>query len=283
MILFKTINELKKYITAKRLSGISVGFVPTMGALHSGHLSLLRTSKTTTELTICSIFVNPAQFNDPSDYQQYPVTIEQDIRLLESEGCDVLFLPSVPEIYPADFQKKQYKLGALETSLEGEFRPGHFQGVCQVVDRLLSIVEPDWLFLGRKDYQQCMVITELIRQTGIHTRLQIVPTMREASGLAMSSRNLRLTAQDREKATAIYRSLQWIKTTIRPGTTLALSEAAEKILLEAGFDKVDYISIADAQSLEPIENWDGQLPIVALAAAFLSGVRLIDNISLTGE
>lgn len=283
MILFKTIDELKKYIKAKRLSGISIGFVPTMGALHSGHLSLLRASKAKTELTVCSIFVNPTQFNDPSDYQQYPVTIEQDIRSLESEDCDVLFLPSVTEIYPAGFQKKQYKLGALETSLEGEFRPGHFQGVCQVVDRLLSIVEPDWLFLGRKDYQQCMVITELIRQTGIHTRLQIVPTMREASGLAMSSRNLRLTAQDREKATAIYRSLQWIKTTIRPGTTLALSEAAEKILLEAGFDKVDYISIADAQSLEPIENWDGQLPIVALAAGFLSGVRLIDNISLTGE
>lgn len=283
MILFKTINELKKYIKARRLSGISIGFVPTMGALHSGHLSLLRASKTTTKLTVCSIFVNPTQFNDPSDYQQYPVTLEQDIRLLESENCDVLFLPSVPEIYPAGFQKKQYELGTLETSLEGKFRPGHFQGVCQVVDRLLTIVEPDWLFLGRKDYQQCMVITELIRQTGIHTRLQIVPTMRESSGLAMSSRNLRLTAQDREKATAIYHSLQCIKTNIRPGTTVGLYEAAEKILLEAGFNKIDYISIANAQSLEPIENWDGETPIVALAAAFLSGVRLIDNISLTGE
>lgn len=283
MILFKTIDELKKYIINKRSADIRIGFVPTMGALHAGHLSLIRASKKDTGLTVCSIFVNPTQFNDPSDYQQYPVTIEQDIRLLEQEGCDVLFLPEVKEIYPNDFQKKQYELGALETYLEGEYRPGHFQGVCQVVDRLLTIVEPDQLFLGRKDYQQCMVIAELIRQTGKHTTLQIVPTMRENSGLAMSSRNLRLSEADRAKATAIYQTLQWIKTTIQPGPTEPISANAGKMLMDAGFDKIDYISIAHAQNLEHIEHWDGQTPLVALAAAFLSGVRLIDNISLTGE
>jgi pantoate--beta-alanine ligase len=283
MILFKTINELKKYIINNRSSGVSIGFVPTMGALHAGHLSLIRASKKNTGLTVCSIFVNPTQFNDPADYQQYPITIEQDIRLLEQEGCDVLFLPSVKEIYPDNFQKKQYELGSLETYLEGKYRPGHFQGVCQVVDRLLSIVEPDQLFLGRKDYQQCMVIAELIRQTGKNTSLQIVHTMRETSGLAMSSRNLRLSEADREKATAIYGTLQWIKTTIQPGLMEEISSKAEKKLLDAGFEKVDYISIADAQSLDPIGDWNGQTPIVALAAAFLSGVRLIDNISLTGD
>jgi pantoate--beta-alanine ligase len=283
MILFKTINELKKYIINNRSSGVSIGFVPTMGALHAGHLSLIRASKKNTELTVCSIFVNPTQFNDPADYQQYPITIEQDIRLLEQEGCDVLFLPSVKEIYPDNFQKKQYELGSLETYLEGKYRPGHFQGVCQVVDRLLGIVEPDQLFLGRKDYQQCMVIAELIRQTGKNTSLQIVHTMRETSGLAMSSRNLRLSEADREKATAIYGTLQWIKTTIQPGLMEEISSKAEKKLLDAGFEKVDYISIADAQSLDPIGDWNGQTPIVALAAAFLSGVRLIDNISLTGD
>ena len=283
MILFKTINELKKYIINKRSAGIRIGFVPTMGALHAGHLSLIRTSKKHTGLTVCSIFVNPTQFNDPSDYQQYPVTIEQDIRLLEQEGCDVLFLPEVKEIYPDDFQKKLYNLGTLETYLEGKYRPGHFQGVCQVVDRLLTIVEPDQLFLGRKDYQQCMVIAELISQTGKHTSLQIVPTMRENSGLAMSSRNLRLSDADREKASAIYRALQWIKTNIEPGPTETMSANAGKMLTDAGFDKIDYISIAHAQNLEPIEHWDGQTPLVALAAAFISGVRLIDNISLTVE
>ncbi len=283
MILFKTTNELKKYTIARRSAGVPIGFVPTMGALHAGHLSLIRSSKKDTGFTVCSIFVNPTQFNDPTDYQQYPVTIEQDIRTLEKEGCDVLFLPSVQEIYPVGLQKKQYKLGALETYLEGKYRPGHFQGVCQVVDRLLSIVAPDQLFLGRKDYQQCMVIAELIHQTGKNISLQIVPTMRETSGLAMSSRNLRLTATDREKASVIYQTLQWIKTTIQPGSVEDIVTTANKILLDAGFDKVDYISIAHAQSLEPVEYWDGQTPLVALAAAFLAGIRLIDNISLTGD
>lgn len=283
MILFKTINELKKYIIEKRTSGLSIGFVPTMGALHTGHLSLIRASGKNTGVTVCSIFVNPTQFNDPTDYQQYPVTIEQDIRLLEQEGCHVLFLPEVKEIYPDDFQKKQYELGTLETFLEGKYRPGHFQGVCQVVDRLLSIVEPDQLFLGRKDYQQCMVIAELIRQTGKQVSLQIVPTMRETSGLAMSSRNLRLSEADKEKATAIYYTLQWIKTTIRHGSVEKIASKAEKMLLDAGFEKVDYISIADAQNLTPVNHWNGQTPLIALAAAFLSGVRLIDNISLTGD
>lgn len=283
MILFKTINELKKYIIKTRLSGTPVGFVPTMGALHAGHLSLIKASKAVTGLTVCSIFVNPTQFNNPTDYQRYPATIEQDIRLLEQEGCDILFLPSVQEIYPANYQQKRYNLGSLELYLEGKYRPGHFQGVCQVVERLLYIVEPDQLFLGRKDYQQCMVIAELINQTGMHTDLRIVPTMREPSGLAMSSRNLRLSETDREKASAIYHTLQWIKATIHTGSIKNIIVNAEKMLIDTGFNKVEYISIVHAQNLEPIEEWDREMPLVALAAAFLSGVRLIDNISLTGD
>lgn len=283
MILFKRINDLKKYIIDSREANTTIGFVPTMGALHAGHLSLIRASKKSGYLTVCSIFVNPTQFNDPSDYQQYPITIEQDIRLLEQENCDVLFMPDVQEIYPPGHQKKQYRLGQLELYLEGKYRPGHFQGVCEVVDRLLDIVEPDLLFLGRKDYQQCMVITELIRLTGKSTRLEIVPTMREPGGLAMSSRNLRLSEADRKKAIAIYQTLQKIKTVIRPGEINQLSTEASATLLEAGFSKVDYVSIAHAHSLAPVEYWDGKTPLVALAAAFLSGVRLIDNISLTED
>ncbi len=283
MLLVKSIYEINKYIQIQRETGVSIGFVPTMGALHAGHLSLIKNSKTHCDRTVCSIFVNPTQFNDPADFQQYPITIEADIRLLEQAGCDVLFLPSVEVIYPSDYVKKQYQLGSLETLLEGKYRPGHFQGVCQVVDRLLSIVMPDELFLGRKDYQQCMVITELIRQTGLPVTTTIVPTMRESSGLAMSSRNLRLSEHDRDKATAIYNSLQWIKANLKQGDVTDLTTRAADQLLKAGFSKIDYISIADAHSLEEVNNWDGQQPLVALVAAFLSGIRLIDNISLTKD
>ena len=283
MLLIKSIYEINKYIQNQRETGVSIGFVPTMGALHAGHISLIRNSKSHCDRTICSIFVNPTQFNDPADFQQYPITIEADIRQLEQSGCDVLFLPSVEAIYPSDYVKKQYQLGSLETILEGKYRPGHFQGVCQVVDRLLGIVKPNELFLGRKDYQQCMVITELIRQTGLPVKTTIVPTMRETSGLAMSSRNLRLSEQDREKATAIYKSLQWIKANLKPGNLNELTSEAGNQLIKAGFSKIDYISIADASSLEEVVYWDGQQPLVALVAAFLSGIRLIDNISLTKD
>lgn len=281
MILFKNIIELEKYLIKERTAGKSIGFVPTMGALHQGHISLIDTAQEQCQLTVSSIFVNPTQFNDPADFQQYPITIEKDIFMLEQAGCDVLLLPSVQEIYPDETHKKKYNLGALEQLLEGKYRPGHFQGVCQVVNRLLEIVKPDLLFLGRKDYQQCMVIEQLIKLTGFYTKVCIVQTMREASGLAMSSRNLRLSEIDREKARAIYTSLNWIKDNLHSGSVGELIKNAENRLLNAGFDSVDYISIADAQTLEPVEIWDGSTPLVALAAAFLSNVRLIDNIPLT--
>jgi pantoate--beta-alanine ligase len=281
MILFKTILELKKYIIKEKAVGKSIGFVPTMGALHQGHISLIEMSKQQCELTVSSIFVNPTQFNDPADYQQYPITIEKDIFMLEQAGCDALLLPSVQEIYPDERHKKKYDLGLLEQLLEGKYRPGHFQGVCQVVNRLLEIVEPDLLFLGRKDYQQCMVIEKLIQMTDSYTKLVIASTKRETSGLAMSSRNIRLSETDRENAKAIYASLNWIKENLHRGSVSELTKNAEAKLLNAGFDRIDYISIAHAHTLEPIEIWDGSTPLVALVAAFLSGVRLIDNIPLT--
>lgn len=281
MILFKKGDELKKYLIKQASIGHTIGFVPTMGALHEGHLSLIRSAKEKTDLVVCSIFVNPTQFNDQRDYLHYPKTIDQDIFLLEKSTCDVLFLPDVQEIYPDGYLPLHYELGSLETLLEGKYRPGHFQGVCQVVDRLLTIVLPSLLFLGQKDYQQCMVIEKLISIQQYPTQLYIVPTMREASGLAMSSRNLRLSEEDRIKATAIYTGLTSIQSRLKTGSVQQLCDEVAADLLRSGFEKVDYISIANAQTLEPIEEWDGQTPLVALAAAFLSGVRLIDNIPLT--
>jgi pantoate--beta-alanine ligase len=277
MILFKKATELTEYLTIQRKKGIKTGFVPTMGALHNGHISLINDCKKQNDITICSIFVNPTQFNDPNDFKKYPKTIESDIYLLEKEGCDIIFLPSVEEIYPAGTSTIHYELGTLETVLEGKFRPGHFQGVCQVVHRLLDIVQPANLYLGQKDYQQCMVIQKLITLTNTPTRLIICATQREASGLAMSSRNMRLSDDERKTATAIYESLHTIQKDIQPGDLQMLKEKAALSLTAKGFT-VDYVEIADAATLELISNWNGSTPLVTLAAAFLNNVRLIDNI-----
>ncbi len=279
MILFKKTAELIEYLTIQRKKGLKTGFVPTMGALHNGHISLIDDSKKQNDLTICSIFVNPTQFNDPADFKKYPKTIENDVYLLEKEGCDIIFLPPVEEIYPPGTSTIHYELGVLETVLEGKFRPGHFQGVCQVVHRLLDIVKPDKLYLGQKDYQQCMVIRKLIALTNTPTQPIICATQREASGLAMSSRNMRLSDNERKTATAIYETLQAIQKDIQPGNLQKLKEKAALTLTAKGFT-VDYVEIADATTLELIDNWNGSTPLVTLAAAFLNNVRLIDNIIL---
>ncbi|MGL6268926.1 MAG: 4-phosphopantoate--beta-alanine ligase, partial [Chitinophagaceae bacterium] len=187
MIVFKDKAKLSGYLDKVREKGFTIGFVPTMGALHPGHLALVANSKKNTGLTLCSIFVNPTQFNDPADFKKYPITIENDLKLLYEAGADIVFLPDVAEIYPAGMNNSSnYSLGHLESILEGKFRPGHFQGVCQVVHRLLEIISPDLLYMGQKDYQQCMVIAHLINSYKIPTELVTCNTIREVSGLAMS-------------------------------------------------------------------------------------------------
>lgn len=277
MIIFKEATRLQEYIAAKRGQGIKIGFAPTMGALHQGHLSLVNSAKAQSQLVVCSIFVNPTQFNNSADFAKYPITLEQDIALLEGIGCEVLFLPSVTEIYPhGTSPQRHYELGYLETVLEGSYRPGHFQGVCQVVHRLLDIVMPDSLYLGQKDYQQCMVLTKLVQLLGLPTQVAICPTLREPDGLAMSSRNLRLSPGERKQALAISRTLQWLLHHIAAGPLAALKERAKNQLEEQGFG-VDYVEIAHADSLALLQSWDGKQPLVVLAAAFLGEIRLIDN------
>ena len=282
MILFKKTNDLIKHLDNQRILGKKIGFVPTMGALHEGHLSLVRLSKAATDLTICSIFVNPTQFNDPADFEKYPITTDKDIALLLTAGCDLLFLPAVSEMYPEGIMgKPEYDLGDMETLLEGKFRPGHFQGVCQVVHQLLAQVNPHDLFLGQKDYQQCMVIDRLMQQTGFKetVTLHICPTLRETDGLAMSSRNRRLNESDRKKAASIFRTLSYLKQQLHTGNPDALLQTASDQLEQEGF-QTDYLVVADAGTLQPVSNWDGSQKLVALVAAFLGGVRLIDNLPL---
>jgi pantoate--beta-alanine ligase len=277
MILLKKPAELSAYIAEKKKQGNSIGFVPTMGALHNGHISLITNSKQDNNITVCSIFVNPTQFNQVKDFEKYPITIEKDIDILEKNGCDVLLLPSAQEIYPDGTKNlPHYQLGYLETVLEGKYRPGHFQGVCQVVHRLLNIVQPHHLYLGQKDYQQCMVIKKLVELTRLNINVKVCATLRENDGLAMSSRNIRLNEQERKMAVKISEALSFIKKEIKPGYIEDLKERAVQYLATENF-KVDYVEIANADNLGIVETWDGKQKLVALAAAYLNEVRLIDN------
>lgn len=280
MIIIHKTALLTKYLSKERRKGSAIGFVPTMGALHQAHLDLVNFSGTMAGITVCSIFVNPTQFNDVSDYQKYPNTLENDTKRLAASNADVLFAPPVSEIYPSGTSAlEHYDLGYLETLLEGQFRPGHFQGVCQVMSRLLDAVQPDFLFMGQKDYQQCMVIKRLLQLKGMETTLYTCPTIREKDGLAMSSRNMRLTASQRETAPIIYQTLVQVKEELAPGNLAQVKHNAMQSLHNAGF-RVEYVEIADASNLNPCYEWDGTTPLVALVAAFLGDVRLIDNMLL---
>jgi pantoate--beta-alanine ligase len=282
MIIFKHAAHLARYLEQERKKQQTIGFVPTMGALHQGHLDLITQCRQQTDITVCSIFVNPTQFNNAADYEKYPNTPEQDIGKLESIGTDILFLPSIAEMYSRGTASlEQYDLGYLETVLEGQYRPGHFQGVCQIMSRLLAMVMPHQLFMGQKDYQQCMVVGRLIELKQFPVKLVTCPTIREADGLAMSSRNMRLLPEDRKKAVTIYQCLLYIKKHLHNRPWEQLKPEAEAMLTQQGFT-VDYVALAKAENLDIITaGRPTATPLVALIAAFLHDVRLIDNLIIT--
>jgi pantoate--beta-alanine ligase len=278
MVIFKNADEIASLLTSEKIGTKSIGFVPTMGALHHGHISLVQASKEQNETTVCSIFVNPAQFNNKEDFDRYPVTTEKDIELLISSGCDILFLPPQEQVYPTGYEKKVFDLGKIETMLEGQYRPGHFQGVCNVMDRLLEIVHPQQLYMGQKDYQQCMVVQKLLELSGRRTvELVVEPTMREADGLAMSSRNMRLSVEDREKAPTIYKALTYIQNNLSQLPLKIIKRTAREMLETQGFT-IDYIEIVDAYTLENTIGHSQK--IVALIAASINNIRLFDNMIL---
>ena len=280
MIIFKHPKDLQSYIQNGAIDPNSIGFVPTMGALHKGHISLIQTARVENSLVVASIFVNPTQFTDQLDFEKYPSTIESDILKLENSGCDILFLPTVADIYPNGITaNQQYNLGHLDTILEGKYRPGHFQGVCQIVHLLLQIISPGKLYLGQKDYQQCLVIKKMISLLHIGTSVIICPTQREPDGLAMSSRNVRLTSIEREKATYIFKMLNYINENSKAEDLEKLEQIVQNKLTEQGF-KVEYVAIADQLTLENIQFRDKPSTPVALIAAYINQVRLIDNLIL---
>ena len=281
MIIHQQAGRLQEHLRELRQKGLKTGFVPTMGALHDGHISLVRSALAECDWVVSSIFVNPTQFNDPKDFAKYPITLGDDLKMLYEAGVGTVFVPTVSEIYPDGTSiENSFELGGLDKRIEGRYRPGHFQGVCQVVYRLLEIVEPSVLYMGQKDYQQCMVIRKMLLEKNLSTRLEICPTIRESSGLAMSSRNMRLTPEQRKQAALIYQVLNGIKSRIAAGRYGALENEAAETLAKAGF-KVDYVEIVNAFDLSAVEDGETNVPLVALAAAFLGEVRLIDNIVMS--
>lgn len=277
MIIFKNSNDLQHHLQNIKQSKRTIGFVPTMGALHQGHLSLIAQCKSQADVTVCSIFVNPVQFNNAKDYERYPITTEPDILLLEQNDCDILFLPGEKEIYPDESSKNNhFDIGYLENILEGKFRPGHFQGVCMVVEKLINIVEPTSLFLGQKDYQQNLVIKKLLALMNKKIIIEICPTLREPNGLAMSSRNLRLNSEEKNKAAELNQSLVNINTDVAKQDFGVLKNKEKTRLEKLGF-KIDYLELADASDLHVLEKYNGHNRLIMLIAAYLEEIRLIDN------
>ncbi len=280
MYIFQKSKDLQQFLSQQKNNNGSVGFVPTMGALHEGHLSLIKASKTSNDITVCSIFVNPTQFGNPDDLKHYPRTEADDIEKLISAGCDVLYLPQVEDVYPNGVTlKEHYDLGYLETVLEGTFRQGHFQGVAQVVERLLRIVSPDNMYLGQKDFQQCMVLSKLVALKQLPVALHFVPTRREPDGLAQSSRNRRLTDAERAIAPVIYQCLVSVGAKKSDSDFAVVKKECWDLLVQKGFTP-EYIELADATNLELLQNYDNNRKMVVLIAAQLGKVRLIDNMIL---
>jgi pantoate--beta-alanine ligase len=280
MLLFKKVIELQNFLASQAKSNKSIGFAPTMGALHEGHLSLVSISKAQNDITVVSIFVNPTQFNDKNDLIKYPKPIENDIALLSKAGCDVLFLPDVNEIYPNGLDTTiNVDIGNLEKVLEGEFRPGHFNGMMQVVNRLLNIVMPDKLFMGQKDFQQFTIVRTMLKTLKSNIELIVCPTLRENDGLAMSSRNVRLTPENREKAGILYQCLTFAQENIHSLSVIEIKEHCKEVL-KSSSDKFEYFDIVDGNTLESVVKIDKNIEVVALVATWFGDVRLIDNMIL---
>lgn len=264
-------------MTETRKRGITIGYVPTMGALHQGHLDLVKASMGENDYTIVSIFVNPRQFNNQEDFEKYPIDEKGDINLLADIGCDALFIPSYAEVYPKDMKTFKMDLGNLDKVLEGAERPGHFEGVVQVVHRFFELIRPDMAYFGMKDFQQCMVISAMKKAYFPKIKLRFCPITRESSGLAMSSRNVRLSKEGRETAANIYKVLNTVKNLSKHIEAPDAIEYGTCLLKNKGIE-VQYLALANSDSLALSNKWLKNEKNVLLIAAFVEGVRLIDNI-----
>lgn len=281
MNIIRNRTELSRILEEKKKRGSIIGFVPTMGALHRGHISLIENSRKNCDFTVCSIFVNPTQFNDKADLDRYPRMPEKDAEMLRNAGCDLLFLPEVIEIYPKP-DTRLFDFGLLDKVLEGAHRPGHFNGVAQVVSRLFEIVKPDKAFFGLKDYQQLLIIKELCKQLNIPTQIIACSIVREPDNLAMSSRNMLLNAAERNAASLIPSLIAEAAKELQAGHPF--STVKEQVINKLKSDKVyhlDYFELCNANTLEPIDSLNKSDSSIILIACYVGKIRLIDNLVIT--
>jgi len=279
MITFSKISDISNFVTKQREDGKTIGFVPTMGALHQGHLDLMLRAKQENDILVVSIFVNPIQFNNPEDLEKYPRDLVADIELLEDIGCDILFVPSVTEMYPKKVSK-EYSFGPLETVMEGASRPGHFNGVAIVVSKLFNITLPHKAYFGEKDFQQLAIISKLVEMDKIPVEIIPCPTIREVDGLAMSSRNKRLTNEERAIAPFIYKMLKFAKKTSSTTSPDKLKQQIITMFNDRYEFDLEYFEFADDKELQPINSWNSSPGIIAFVVVKLGKVRLIDNIRI---
>jgi pantoate--beta-alanine ligase len=279
MKILSKINEIRDYIASLKRQKLSLGFVPTMGALHQGHLSLIEKASSENKITICSIFINPIQFNNKEDLDKYPVQSGKDIDLLGQSVCDMVFIPTVAEMYPEPVND-DYDFGMLDKVMEGASRAGHFDGVAIVIKRLFEIVQPDKAYFGEKDFQQLQIIRHLVKTQNIPVDIISCPIIREPDGLAMSSRNMRLSSKERIIAPQIYRTLQFCSINATDKTVERVKSTFISAISSYSEFNIDYFEIADENTLQPISNWTESKNPRAFVAVFLGNVRLIDNIKI---
>lgn len=279
MKVLKSKKTLIDYVERQREMGKKIGFAPTMGALHQGHLSLYKAAKKENDEVISSIFVNPTQFNNPDDFQKYPKTLEKDLELLEKAGVDAVYVPNVEEMYPDGLNSKKYDFDGLENEMEGKYRPGHFDGVGTIVEELFRQVQPHNAYFGEKDYQQLAIIKKMVEKTKLPVKIHGVPTLREEDGLAMSSRNVRLTETQRKEATIIYETLTKVKEWFKVISLEEIKQKVTDIFRNSNFE-LEYFVIADEETLKEANAIDENREYRAFIVAYAGDVRLIDNMHL---
>lgn len=279
MKVIHTIAALQMQLEPVNAANQKIALVPTMGALHPGHVSLIKAAQQIADFVVCSVFVNPTQFTDPKDLEKYPRPVEHDIRMLEEAGCDLVFMPSVTEMYP---QQEQWHidLGSAEFLLEGAYRKGHYQGVTQIVKKLFDAVQPHKALFGQKDFQQVLMIQNMVQYFKLPIEIVTCPIIREQDGLAMSSRNIHLSAADREHALVLSKALDFVKTNFEQQSVQALEAQASAMIRETPGVELDYFTIVDGTTLEPQEDKQAK-NLVALVAAKVGHTRLIDNMLLS--
>jgi pantoate--beta-alanine ligase len=274
---FSRIDQFREHLKTVRNAGRSLGFVPTMGALHDGHISLVERCVAENDYTIVSIFVNPTQFNDKNDLKNYPRMPEKDLKMLEGAGANAVFMPDESEIYPEP-DNRVFDFGMLDKVMEGKFRPGHFNGVAQVVSKLFDIVEPHKAYFGQKDYQQLAIIREMVKQLGYKIEIVGCPIVREADGLAMSSRNLLLSPEHRKSAPLIYKTLQEARNKMDELSVKQMIDWVENQINADPNLKIEYFELVDTNTLLPVDSWNHSGGIIGCIAVWAGSIRLIDNL-----